>query len=72
VGQYLHDTLLVPNDQKQVDALSSLLLRFSKEYSIRKVQESKEGFKLNGTDQLLVYADEVTSAVLLMLCGVDC
>ena len=39
------------------DALSPLLLNFSLGYAIRRVQINQGGLKLNGTHQLLVYAD---------------
>jgi hypothetical protein len=63
MGNHLCDSFPIQNGIKQGDDLSLLLFNFALEYVIRKVQEKQMGLKMNGTRQLLAYADGVNLLV---------
>jgi len=58
VGKYLSDMFPIKNGLKKEDVLLPLLSNFALKYAIKRVQVNQGSWKLNGTHQLLVYADD--------------
>ena len=59
VGKHMSNTFPTTGRLTQADILSPLLFNFTLDYTIGKVLANQDGLKLNGTQQLLVYADNV-------------
>jgi hypothetical protein len=59
VVKHLSDMFHVKNGLKHGDAIPPLLFNFVLGYAIMRVQKTQDGLKLNGTLQLLVYANDV-------------
>ena len=59
VGKNLSKMFPIRNGLKKGDALTPLLFNFFLEYAIKRFQANQDGLKLNGTHQLLAYADDV-------------
>jgi hypothetical protein len=59
VGKNLSEMFPIRNGLKEGDFLSPLLFNFALEYVIKRFQVNRDGLKLDSTQQLLAYADDV-------------
>ena len=59
IGNYLSCSFPIENGLEQGDALLPLLYNFALEYAISEVQGTILGMDVNGTHQVLAYADDV-------------
>ena len=59
MGKNLSEMFPIRNGLKQGDELSPLIFNFALKYAIKRVQVNQDGLKLNGSHQLLAYADDV-------------
>jgi retron-type reverse transcriptase len=59
IAKNLSHRFTVHNGLKQKNALSPLLFNCALKYAFRRIRDKQEGLKLNGTHQLLAYADDV-------------
>jgi Reverse transcriptase (RNA-dependent DNA polymerase). len=59
IEKYLSSSFPIKNNLQQGDALSPMLFNFALKYAVRKVQETRLGLDMNGTHQVLAYADDV-------------
>jgi uncharacterized protein YlaN (UPF0358 family) len=59
IDKYFSTSFPIQNCPKYGDALTTQLFNFSLDYAVRKVKDNQAGLKLNGTHQLLAYADDL-------------
>jgi hypothetical protein len=60
MGNNLFEMFPIGKGLKQGDALTQLFFNFALEYAIKRVQANLDRLKLNGTVQILAYANDVT------------
>ena len=59
IGNYCSSSFSIENVLKQGDNLSLQLFNFALKYAIRKVQETSLRLDMDGTHQLLAFAEDI-------------